>query len=84
MMRYSEEGETLKDNTKCATIRANLKMCLLQSDCCKIYKRTPRECLRSKDKNVPDECYALHKTFFDCKHSIIDGRRRFRGPKGGY
>lgn len=36
MIKYLEEGETLKDKSKCATIRANLKMCLLETDCCKI------------------------------------------------
>ncbi|GAB1861907.1 Cytochrome c oxidase assembly factor 5 [Camponotus japonicus] len=82
MMRFEEEGETLKDKSRCANIRADLKMCLLQSDCCKIYKHTPRECLKLQDGTVPDECFALRNTLFDCKHSIIDGRRRFRGPKG--
>lgn len=32
-MRY-EEGD-LADQTPCAGVRADLKMCLLQSDCCK-------------------------------------------------
>ncbi|XP_076235584.1 cytochrome c oxidase assembly factor 5 [Calliopsis andreniformis] len=82
MMRYSEEGETLKDKSKCASLRANLKMCLLQSNCCKIQKLTPRECLKKRDGTVPDECYALRQSFYECKHSIIDARRRFRGPKG--
>ncbi|KAG5320542.1 COA5 factor, partial [Acromyrmex heyeri] len=82
MMQFEEEGETLKDKSRCANVRADLKMCLLQSDCCKIYKRTPKECLRSQDSTVPDECFALQRTFFECKHSIIDGRRRFRGPRG--
>ncbi|KAL6265490.1 hypothetical protein P5V15_002286 [Pogonomyrmex californicus] len=82
MMQFEEEGETLKDKSRCANIRADLKMCLLESDCCKIYKRTPKECLRIKDGTVPDECFALRQTFFDCKHSIMDGRRRFKGPKG--
>lgn len=36
MIKYLEEGETLKDKSKCANIRANLKMCLLETDCCKI------------------------------------------------
>lgn len=35
-MEYSEEGEKLKDKSRCALIRADLKMCLLESDCCKI------------------------------------------------
>lgn len=34
MMRY-DEGE-LTDNRPCAGVRADLKMCLLESDCCKI------------------------------------------------
>lgn len=34
-MRYEEEGETLQDKSPCAGIRADLKMCLLESDCCK-------------------------------------------------
>ncbi|XP_053986174.1 cytochrome c oxidase assembly factor 5 [Hylaeus volcanicus] len=82
MMRYSEPGEKLKDKSRCAALRADLKMCLLESDCCKIHKRTPRECLLKKDGTVPENCYLLKQTFFECKHSLIDGRRRFRGPKG--
>jgi len=35
-MRFEEEGETLKDKSRCANIRADLKICLLESDCCKI------------------------------------------------
>lgn len=34
-LSYSEEGETLADKSPCAEIRAQLKMCLLDSDCCK-------------------------------------------------
>jgi len=34
MMRY-EEG-LLADHKPCAGVRADLKMCLLNSDCCKI------------------------------------------------
>ncbi|XP_020297858.1 cytochrome c oxidase assembly factor 5 [Pseudomyrmex gracilis] len=82
MMQFSEEGEALKDKSRCANIRADLKICLLESDCCKIHKRSPRECLLLQDGTVPQQCYALRNTFFECKHSLIDGRRRFRGPKG--
>lgn len=35
MMRYEEENERLADQSPCANIRADLKMCLLESDCCK-------------------------------------------------
>lgn len=34
-LSYSEEGEQLADKSPCAEIRARLKMCLLDSDCCK-------------------------------------------------
>jgi cytochrome c oxidase assembly factor 5 len=36
MMQYTEENEKLSDKSACAGARADLKMCLLQSDCCKI------------------------------------------------
>lgn len=35
MMRYEEENERLADQSACANVRADLKMCLLESDCCK-------------------------------------------------
>ncbi|XP_022904181.1 cytochrome c oxidase assembly factor 5 [Onthophagus taurus] len=76
-MEYSEEGERLVDKTACAGVRADLKMCLLKSDCVKMGKKTPRECLRE----VP-ECQALRTTFFECKRSLLDNRQRFRGRKG--
>ncbi|XP_043467768.1 cytochrome c oxidase assembly factor 5 [Leptopilina heterotoma] len=81
MMKY-EGDEKLKDNSKCSLFRASLKMCLLKSDCCKIHKITPKECLRSHPDLVPNECYALRNSFFECKRSLIDNRRRFRGIKG--
>lgn len=34
MMKY--DNEQLVDKSACAGVRADLKMCLLQSDCCKI------------------------------------------------
>lgn len=34
-MSYTEEGEQLADKSPCAELRASLKMCLLESDCCK-------------------------------------------------
>lgn len=33
-MKY--DNEELKDKSVCAGVRADLKMCLLESDCCKI------------------------------------------------
>ncbi|KAJ3665434.1 hypothetical protein Zmor_000930 [Zophobas morio] len=80
MMRYTEENERLVDKSPCAGVRADLKFCLLESDCCKIHKKTPKECLQSG--NVPTECQALRNTFFECKRSLLDNRQRFRGRKG--
>lgn len=41
MMRY-EENEKLADNSACAGVRADLKMCLLESDCCKKVTQRPQ------------------------------------------
>ncbi|XP_037953759.1 cytochrome c oxidase assembly factor 5 [Teleopsis dalmanni] len=79
MMRYEGE-EKLADTSTCAGVRADLKMCLLESDCCRKDKKTPRECLQSH--NVPIECQVLRNTFFECKRSLLDNRTRFRGHKG--
>ncbi|GAB0090813.1 Cytochrome c oxidase assembly factor 5 [Sergentomyia squamirostris] len=81
MMKYEDEEE-LADKTPCAGVRADLKMCLLESDCCKKEGKTPRECLKRTDGSVPAECHALRTTFFECKRSILDNRTRFRGRKG--
>ncbi|XP_058802173.1 cytochrome c oxidase assembly factor 5 [Phymastichus coffea] len=81
-MEYSEPNERPKDESRCGALRAQLKMCLLKTDCCRVYKITPRECLLTHHESVPDECYLLRNTFFECKRSLIDARRRFRGPKG--
>lgn len=34
-LSFTEEGERLADQTPCAHVRAQLKMCLLESDCCR-------------------------------------------------
>ncbi|XP_055706024.1 cytochrome c oxidase assembly factor 5 [Phlebotomus papatasi] len=81
MMKYEAEEE-LADKTPCAGVRADLKMCLLESDCCKKERKTPRECINRTDGSVPIECQALRNTFFECKRSILDNRQRFRGRKG--
>lgn len=45
MMRYSEENERLADKSACAGVRADLKMCLLESECCqKVYFDNPCIC----------------------------------------
>ncbi|XP_033252049.1 cytochrome c oxidase assembly factor 5-like [Drosophila miranda] len=79
MMRY-EGNEKLADETACAGVRADLKMCLLESDYCRVDRKTPRQCLI--DNNVPPECQVLRNTFYECKRSLLDNRQRFRGRKG--
>ncbi|CAG9135739.1 unnamed protein product [Plutella xylostella] len=80
MVSYAPDEIGLADKSPCAGIRADLKICLLNSDCCKKDKKTPRDCL--KDGVVPDECIQLRQSFFECKRSLLDNRRRFRGHKG--
>ncbi|KAJ8723161.1 hypothetical protein PYW08_003073 [Mythimna loreyi] len=80
MVTFAPDEIGLADKSPCAGIRADLKSCLLASDCCKKEKKTPRECLR--DGVVPLECAQLRQTFFECKRSLLDNRRRFRGHKG--
>ncbi|XP_046670659.1 cytochrome c oxidase assembly factor 5 [Homalodisca vitripennis] len=81
MMRYEDTAE-LEDKTSCSGLRADLKMCLLESDCCRVKKKTPRECLQTKDPDIPDNCLALKNLFFECKRSLLDNRTRFRGRRG--
>jgi cytochrome c oxidase assembly factor 5 len=68
----------------CDGLRYDLKMCLLKSECVTTYKTVPRQCLQDPEMApfVPDKCWALANAFFECKRSLIDMRRRFRGPKG--
>ncbi|CRL04584.1 CLUMA_CG017653, isoform A [Clunio marinus] len=80
MMKY--DNDQLVDKSACAGVRADLKMCLLESDCCKLHKKTPKECLNMHDGSVPNECQVLRNTFFECKRSLLDNRTRFRGHKG--
>lgn len=37
-MKY--DNEELKDKSACAGVRADLKMCLLESDCCKLVRKS--------------------------------------------
>ena len=33
--------------------------------------RTPKECLRTFDASVPQECQSLRISFFECKRSLV-------------
>lgn len=75
-----EEGWELADKSTCAGLRADLKICLLDSDCCTKERLTPRQCL--DQHKAPAECVNLFERFVTCKKSMLDPRARFRGPKG--
>lgn len=81
MPRYYEE--TIEhDNVPCAGLRADLLNCLRATDCVKKEKMTPKQCLLQEHPSVPEKCFALRTTFFECKRSLLDTRQRFRGRKG--
>lgn len=87
MIVYELDGERLADTTACAGVRADLKMCLLMSDCCKkvssnayknaglIYMVSTQDKKTPREclqgNNVPSECQVLRNTFFECKRSLV-------------
>merc|ERR1711970_423139 len=81
-MKYYEEAKESEDKRPCAQLREDLKACLLATDCVRLHRKTPRECLVTNDPSIPQECHALRTTFFECKRSLLDNRQRFRGRKG--
>ena len=83
-MSETEDVNHHADKKKCDGLRYDLKMCLLKSDCCQVYHHLPKKCIQDPElaQFVPDKCFILANAFFECKRSLIDMRRRFRGPKG--
>lgn len=41
MLQYEEPNEKLADKSACAGVRADLKMCLLKSECCQMVCHFP-------------------------------------------
>ncbi|KAK6636787.1 hypothetical protein RUM43_010450 [Polyplax serrata] len=68
-MRYY--GDELVDKSACGRWRADLKKCLLESDCCKNLRKTPRQCLIDPEGMVPEDCFALKNSFISCKRSLV-------------
>lgn len=81
MSTYDDE-EVPKTKDSCAGLREDLRACLLATDCVQLSKKTPKACLLEHHPSVPQECYGLRNTFFECKRSLLDNRQRFRGRKG--
>ncbi|KAJ8952633.1 hypothetical protein NQ318_020948 [Aromia moschata] len=81
MMRYEEENEKLADKSACAGVRADLKVCLLESDCCRVHKKTPKECLKANDGTVPTQCQVLRIHFLNASDLCWIQDRDFEGVK---
>ncbi|KAJ8028661.1 Cytochrome c oxidase assembly factor 5 [Holothuria leucospilota] len=79
MPKYYEDKPESK--RPCEGLKEDLKSCLLESDCVRLDKKTPKECLQ-KGTRVDQSCRALQTSFFECKRSLLDTRTRFRGRKG--
>ncbi|TPX68934.1 hypothetical protein SpCBS45565_g02816 [Spizellomyces sp. 'palustris'] len=62
-----------------------LLTCLLKSPCVVEQRNTPRECLNPKydENSVSPECRLAQRAYVECKTSIMNPRKRFRGPYGG-
>ncbi|XP_054711657.1 cytochrome c oxidase assembly factor 5-like [Uloborus diversus] len=81
MATYYEETDE-KHRRPCTGVKQDLINCLLASDCVRIEKQTPKQCLVSRHPSVSEECYSLRTLYFECKRSLLDARQRFRGHKG--
>ncbi|XP_015926630.1 cytochrome c oxidase assembly factor 5 [Parasteatoda tepidariorum] len=79
---YDVDDVVKKDNKPCSGVKQDLIQCLKATDCVKIEKKTPKECLMSYHHSVPQECHALRNLYFECRRSLLDNRTRFRGHKG--
>ena len=73
-----EDTDPWNPRKACYNHRVELKRCLLQTDCCRVDRKTPKECMQSGQAT---ECDQLRTAFFECKRSILDMRTRFRGRK---
>src|SRR3989442_830604 len=66
---YDVEDVIKDDGSSCGGVRDDLKHCILESDCVKIDKMLPSECV--KRKLVSEECFQLRELLFECKRSLV-------------
>ena len=78
---FSDEQTPIAEQKKtpCSELRNDFKLCMLNTDCIKVQRRTVKDCLDAND--VPIECLQLKTLLFECKRSLLDNRLRFRGRK---
>lgn len=67
----------------CDRIRAELAECLKNSDCMRVQGHSAKECMSKYRDTLPTECQQVYHGFVDCKRSLWDMRKRFRGIPGG-
>ncbi|KAI3614665.1 hypothetical protein CBS9595_003936 [Malassezia furfur] len=66
----------------CDQLREDLAKCLQASDCVQVHGHTGKECLTDHRAELPIECQQAYKGFVQCKRSLWDMRKRFRGIPG--
>ncbi|KAK0527909.1 hypothetical protein OC834_004249 [Tilletia horrida] len=65
----------------CTPIRSALADCLLASPCVSQQGHSAQDCLRDHALRdaLPDECKGLYRSYVECRRSMLDMRKRFRG-----
>jgi len=81
LLSSSVDGAEAAPAILCDTLKEELRLCLLRSDCVRRERRTPLECMKSTDDSVPEECTILRQAYFQCRHELMSTRNRFRGKK---
>ncbi|RWS26681.1 cytochrome c oxidase assembly factor 5-like isoform X1 [Leptotrombidium deliense] len=76
-----DEPTEKRKKASCENLRNDFKECILTSDCVVKKKKHPKECSLGEDDGVPQLCNNLRTAFFECKRSLLDNRRRFRGRR---
>ncbi|KAE8226979.1 hypothetical protein CF319_g472 [Tilletia indica] len=65
----------------CTPIRSALADCLLASPCVAQQGHSAQDCLRDHNLRdaLPDECKGMYRSYVECRRSMLDMRKRFRG-----
>lgn len=66
----------------CDHIRNELAECLKHSDCMRVHGHSGKECMTQYRDTLPLECQQIYHGFVECKRSLWDMRKRFRGIPG--
>ncbi|KAI8873216.1 hypothetical protein GQ42DRAFT_118259 [Ramicandelaber brevisporus] len=67
----------------CDKLRDELADCVLASPCVLEAGHTTGKCITDRElrETLPEKCQLLVRSFYECKRSLLDMRRRFRGPR---